>query len=786
MKLFGFQESAIRELIDKAVSFHDPARDDEWSDREPRNAPFVQILQAVTGAGKTPIATSFLAEWAKLRTRPLLVIWTSKTDSVTSQALTNLSPGGSYASLLPGFQTMGLDELAGNPSVLEPDAGNLLFSGTTAMFNVEARDGRRLHSERTFVDASGTGTSIWGRIAQLGDPKTGSHEVVVVYDEGQNNTDAQADLLLDLKPAVFLLVSATPESALTNKMRARAGIESVEQLNAFRDRFVTFVETARVVDANLIKATIELRNDLREPKVVIGAMVEEQWRRAEAAKAEGATFTPKAVYVCDTNIVGDDQRPFASRQARPIVIWRDLVAAGVAPDSIAIYAELKLGADHPDNCHLPADFNELRAGNYEHIIFNKRLEEGWDDPAVSLAYIDKWTESTRLITQLIGRVIRQPEPERRFVEESLRTATIYVSIPNDKVKGVVENLRSEIGSTFLDRDRQWLRVFEDQAGSPVEVAITSGREQHIPRFALKPADGTIDAMTTVLSTTPEFLDLERAVETDETTVIVDVAKGSVREDVRQGTGRERERPVLELILEHLRSVCPDARDAFDQDRDLVGRLPAKTRERLRARIARSSPAYQEARKLAEGMARAYLERVYFTERSFGSWAVGVTRLRSESGSTAYVNSIHARYDGMNPGELACAAALDELGFPWMRNPAGRDGYSIDLPVYGSGSQRFFPDFLLFAGTRILAIDPKGGQLLNDAIRDKLLAPLRTNDGRTIEILLVSSGTWAVETDGGVRQTSRTEGVTSFTRDRLTLTAQPHQGWEAWAQSLAVG
>jgi type III restriction enzyme len=141
---------------------------------------------------------------------------------------------------------------------------------------------------------------------------------------------------------------------------------------------------------------------------------------------------------------------------------------------------------------------------------------------------------------------------------------------------------------------------------------------------------------------------------------------------------------------------------------------------------------------------------------------------------------------MNPGELACAAALDELGFPWMRNPAGRDGYSIDLPVYGSGSQRFFPDFLLFAGTRILAIDPKGGQLLNDAIRDKLLAPLRTNDGRTIEILLVSSGTWAVETDGGVRQTSRTEGVTSFTRDRLTLTAQPHQGWEAWAQSLAVG
>lgn len=785
MKLFGFQESAVRELLDKATAFYDPSRDDEWSDREPRHAPFVQILQAVTGAGKTPISTSFLAEWTKLRTRPLLVIWTSKTDSVTSQALANLSPGGSYTSLLPNFRAMGLDDLAANPSVLEPDAGNLLFAGTTAMFNVEAKDGRRLHDERAFVDDAGAGTSIWGRIAQLGDPKTGSHEVVVVYDEGQNNTDAQADLLLDLRPAVFLLVSATPESALTNKMRARAGIESVDQLNVHRDRFVTFVETARVVDANLIKGTIELRNDLREPKLVIGAMVEEQWRRAAASKAEGASFTPKAVYVCDTNIVGDEQRPFASRQARPIVIWRDLVAAGVAPESIAIYAELKVGADHPENCHLPADFDALRAGGYEHIIFNKRLEEGWDDPAVSLAYIDKWTESTRLITQLIGRVIRQPEPERRFADDTLRTATIYVSIPNDKVRGVVENLRTEIGSTFLDRDRQWLRVFEDQVGSPVEIAVIDGRGQQIPRFALKPADGTIDAMTTVLSTTPEFLDLERAVDTDETTVVVDVAKGDVREDVRRGTGRERERPVLELILEHLRSICPDARDAFDQDRDLVGRLPAKTRERLRARIARSSPAYQEARKLAEGMARAYLDRVRFTERSFGAWQTGPARLRSESGATTYINAIHERYDGMNPGEQACAAALDELGLPWMRNPAGRDGYSIDLPVYGSGSQRFFPDFLLFAGKRILAIDPKGGQLLNDAIRDKLLSPLTTSDGRMLEISLVSPGSWVIESDGNVRQVSRAEGVTAFVRQSGTLRAEPYSSWEAWARALGA-
>ena len=97
--------------------------------------------------------------------------------------------------------------------------------------------------------------------------------------------------------------------------------------------------------------------------------------------------------------------------------------------------------------------------------------------------------------------------------------------------------------------------------------------------------------------------------------------------------------------------------------------------------------------------------------------------------------------------------------------------------------RFFPDFHLFSGKRILAIDPKGGQLLNDAIRDKLLAPLKTSDGRLIEILLVSSGTWAIEADGGVRQTSRTEGVTSFERAGNELVARSHASWEAWVSSL---
>ena len=53
------------------------------------------------------------------------------------------------------------------------------------------------------------------------------------------------------------------------------------------------------------------------------------------------------------------------------------------------------------------DFDEFRNGDYKHIIFNLSLQEGWDDPACYLAYIDKSMGSSIQVEQIIGRVLRQ-------------------------------------------------------------------------------------------------------------------------------------------------------------------------------------------------------------------------------------------------------------------------------------------------------------------------------------------------------------------------------------------
>ena len=116
----------------------------------------------------------------------------------------------------------------------------------------------------------------------------------------------------------------------------------------------------------------------------------------------GAGFEPKAIYVCKTNLNQDDgspdlpSRPFAERRAPPILIWKHLVSKGVAPEDIAVYCELRFDrTDHPppEGFNLfsggEQDFAVFTAGNYKHIIFNLSLQEGWDDPTVGFAYIDK-------------------------------------------------------------------------------------------------------------------------------------------------------------------------------------------------------------------------------------------------------------------------------------------------------------------------------------------------------------------------------------------------------------
>jgi type III restriction enzyme len=91
-------------------------------------------------------------------------------------------------------------------------------------------------------------------------------------------------------------------------------------------------------------------------------------------------------------------------------------------------------------------------------------------------------------------------------------------------------------------------------------------------------------------------------------------------------------------------------------------------------------------------------------------------------------------------ELSFARVLDSTGNPWARNPA-RTGYPIPLVSLGS-TQTFYPDFLVWKGQDVFAVETKGAHLLKEAAARKLLN-IRAPRGAATRLLVrfLSEGTY---------------------------------------------
>ncbi|MFV1581995.1 hypothetical protein VWY74_20610 [Phaeobacter sp. JH20_24] len=239
-----------------------------------------------------------------------------------------------------------------------------------------------------------------------------------MYDEGHNLSDLQSERLLELSPDALIVASAT----LTLPPRLNNVMGRLRNDKGWKDEdFSTSVSSREVVLSGLVKERISIDGYITPLEPALDNLLADLKIAQEVTRDHKLPFTPKAIYVCSTNTVDgmsiaeDLKRPFKDRQARPILIWRHLVeVAKIKPEKIAVYCQLKFSKDSPKptEMHLfdggEKDYARFTAGKYEHVIFNLGLQEGWDDPACCFAYIDKEMASARQITQVIGRVLRQP------------------------------------------------------------------------------------------------------------------------------------------------------------------------------------------------------------------------------------------------------------------------------------------------------------------------------------------------------------------------------------------
>jgi type III restriction enzyme len=736
IELHEFQQQAATTMVDRFTQYvNDPITHGRKS--EQREVPFYQALSSITASGKTVILADVVKSIGMSLPVPPIVLWLSKGKVVVEQSLANLMKGGKYHHLLGDAEVKPLAEYDADDvaNVAKP----LVYFATVGTFNQKDKENGTLVIYRCDIDT--TDESTWDALKVRTTRDNLRRPLIVVYDEAQNLTDQQTELLLEQEPKAFLLASATMRLP---DLLGRRVINPLKDEGWTDDTLVTAVDATAVAESGLVKATLALAGYQSPMEETVGQMMKDMKQATADAKGYRLEGRPKAIYVCNTNIVAgnanetdDPKQPFAQRQAPPILIWRELVEHHkVDPDDIAVYCNLKMHKDYPapDGFHLfkggDKDYDTFTAGDYHHVIFNLSLQEGWDDPWCYFAYIDKSMDSRAQIEQVIGRVLRQPGV-RHYPAERLNTAHFYVRVDRNQVfqqliNSVEDQLRNEAPG---------IRVITTAPGKATPVEYKPKKPLDVPRVAID-ADEAKAPIAKLIRTLTDY----RTGNASNTK-----GKGS-RSLVQRRIGDDSESDVKWETFEQSGRVL--ARFIFQRElrRRYVGAsmVTSTSDAKFDALVGLGSSADVHITEVAKEVADTYLDNVELVQQRVNPYVVG-TQLARPDEITKFKNSLHTGYAGLNTLEAPFAKVLDKQSVPWVRNPS-RTGYGIPLPSYGP-THNFYPDFIVWVDAKnVIVIDTKGGHLLAEAAYRKLLYlnPPR-NSPRRVFVRLVSEGTYNADT-----------------------------------------
>jgi type III restriction enzyme len=702
-RLFPFQEEAAQGLREAALSWMGYAvRRGHPPEYGESPIPFLGQLKAVTGSGKTPVLASTVAGLGDA-----LIFWTTRSSAVVEQTFANLN--SKYRSLLPADVKIVRDissQLAWR-ELIDSTRGLTIWILTVASWN-EAEAGAsngdaRLRLRREQPDWAGTGSPFDQLRENLKRP------LWIVSDESHNQSDVQLDQLATLEPRGFFMASATP---LVNELFTKweealnLGAETKALLAAGQ----VPIKTRDVVDANLLKTTIEVVDYRSGSEESLDGALAALERVRAAADAEEAGVTPRAIYVVEKS-----NPPRGSPdEARPVAIWRHLRSRGVPADEIAVYTDTKT---LPEEAERVASVSQLEP-RFRHIIFNQSLQEGWDDPEAYVCYFDGVTKSFVRIRQILGRVLRQPRA-RRFSAEALNTATLILETPTAAYETVVSELKAELRLYAPEDEPAFATVRVKTRKEPLTpVPVKRGAKLSLTRWALKAP--RMSPVERDLRSQASRIWAEEDLEAPGTgrKAVVSLKEGSeeyedieVLRSARTRNGAFVRRRILQRNRACLNAIHPDrfSGPAFEQF------------------SCHGSQAQEELTALAARIVDYFEDRVEYQEDpdpDRTTWTVDEYRPRSEDMAT-FDRAAHAAYSrrDFNKDESPFARAIDRVkGVTWVRNPTTESqSYGVPLPKKVGDSSTFYPDFLIWKKRVCWAVDTTGRHLLDAKVRGKLFA-----------------------------------------------------------------
>ncbi len=731
LELKPFQIRAAKQIAERYSAFDSHPHRPLHKGTKPR--PFYQALSAITGAGKTPILAEAVALMRLHFKAEPIVFWMSKARSVVQQTYTNFSDGGKYAVIVEDFSVIRARDL--EPHIIADGSMPLIVMATTGLFNNKEQADGALNIYKRDEDLFGD-KSPWDRLIER-DAGGVRRPLIIVYDEGHNLSDQQTAILAELEPDTYLLASATLKlPANFAKSVLNPMVQWVEEtadeadgavffgkLNALNKEgavdphgfATTAVDSNAVIKAELIKTAVQFDGSTAPMERCLDDLFERLQLIEHEIATRGLGFTPKAIYVSKTNITDEGDRddptkPFAHRNAPPIRIWRYLVdVKKVDPAKIAIYADLKfIEGTKPSEVNLFSkgdnDFDDFQAGDYQHIIFNQGLQEGWDDPGCYLGYIDKSMGSQIRVEQVIGRVLRQFDA-KHYDAPILNSAHFFLRVD-----------KKNVFTETIDAVKAKLR----EGGAAIEIvqsygATDGGSDELEPKdeadvqlhHVNADADDAIAAIGELISHFPTIKEgegdtLGKAQQKSEVVDLEDLGKKGVAD--WQTSGHSNRVRLRWLVNMAIRSRSRGAQAVVDLQSP-----------KFDIRVEANSNAHFWAEKLAQEIVATYYQRTALVYESAKPFVFPAMRVPKKA--QAFDNGLYERYAGFNKFELLFGNALDALGPVWHRNPSN-GGFRIPLLTEGD-SASFFPDFLVWKGKFVFCLDTKGGHLLTDAVARKL-------------------------------------------------------------------
>jgi type III restriction enzyme len=583
--------------------------------------------------------------------------------------------------------------------LIERQDGLTVIVSTVAMWNSSEKD-ERLNVHRPCPD--------WGARTRWDRLKLDRKRPLwVVYDEAHNTTSEQVELLDDLNPAGFFVASASQV-----KGKLQFYLTSLPE-DVRKERIVP-ISTRAVVEAQLLKSTISLADYDSSPDEMIADTAKRRQELENTLIALSSSIVPKAIYVVEAS-----NTRVKGVEPRPVAIWRSLVnICKVPPEAIAVCTNTK---DLPKEANRVETIDQL-SDDYTHIIFNKKLQEGWDDPSVYVCYFDGETSSATRIQQVLGRAVRQPGA-RHFHDANLNTAYFFFNCPNELLEKITDQLKEELRIYQGDEPDFEPFEFKEERKAIPKIPLRDEWAGKLSVPNLQPEMPIGDRLRKLIAKkTLDFSDEDRAARGKALINIVSVATGDVSQAKRDLLEDMRVRCGT-FLYEQLRILSKNCCSAIHPD--------TFSSTQLDKSACYNSKALDYYRDLAQLAVQEYENHVRLSKLADQDEELYTVGPYQPSGTVTKIfdHAGHPCYDAkaFRPDELEVAKALDKYSeHVWVRNKDRLD-YGIPLPIKSGSSSTFYPDYLWWVKGTVWAIDPTGKFILMEKVRTKLLtlpSPLR--------------------------------------------------------------